>query len=136
MDTFSESDFSELKKEHDDLVEQNRLAGIRLEQGVNSILESDAEIEVLCKQQEALLKQEEANLKREEALLKRINELEGFLELFKSIENVKQIALVAQEDRAFLKEELSFTRAERAALRDAAVLEEEEEDRSAKRPRV
>jgi hypothetical protein len=85
----------------------------------------------------SLQAREDAHLKRDEARLNRIKELEGFLELFKSIENVKQIALMAQEDRAFFKEELAFTRAERAALRDAVVLEEEEEEeRAAKRPRV
>ena len=86
---------------------------------------------------------EDASLKREEAYLKRIKELEDILEVRKTIENAKQIAQLAQEDRAFLKEELAFARSERAASRqfavdseEAVILEENEEERATKRPRV
>lgn len=104
--------------------------------------EKEAEILALRKREEALLKREEAHLKREEGYLKRIKELEDNLEVSKSLENVKQIAQLALEDRAFLKDELAFARSERAVSRqsamanDEAEIIEEEEERAAKRPRV
>ena len=61
------------------------------------------------------------------------------LELGKYIENIKQIALLAQEERAFLKEELAFARSERAATRQSTMSNnnvEEEDERAAKRSRV
>ena len=85
---------------------------------------------------------EDASLKREEAYLKRIKELEDNLDVRKTIENARQVAQLAHEDRAFLKEELAFARSERAACRqsamerdEAVILEENEEERAAKRQR-
>ena len=104
--------------------------------------EKEAEILALRKREEALLKREEAHLKREEGYLKRIRELEDYLEVSKSLENVKQIAQLALEDRAFLKDELAFARSERAVSRQSAMANDEaeiikeEEERAAKRPRV
>lgn len=130
----------ELKKVHDDLVEQNRLVAIRLEQGISSFdsllnEEKDLETERLI-----IRKRDESYLKREGAYLKRIKELEEQLEVSKSIENVKQMVQMAQKDMVFLKEELALARSERAVFRPSmenneAVVQEEEEERAAKRQR-
>lgn len=103
----------------------------------------NAEVSSFHVREDTSLKREEAYLKREEAYLKRIKELEDNLEVRKTIENARQVAQLAHEDRAFLKEELAFARSERAACRQSAMerdetvlLEENEEERAAKRPRV
>ena len=142
MSSFSDLDsekIRELKEEHDDLVEQNRLLEIKFEQGVKTLLDGEAELAALRKQEEVYLKQEEAYLKREEVYLKRIQELEEKVDIPQAIEDLK-----------YMKEQfydvLLFIRAERAEnarctadnTRSAeflASMTDQAEDRAAKRQR-
>ena len=55
----------------------------------------------------AVLKREEALIKREEGLLVRIKELENALLVANTMEKLKEITQLAQEDRAFAKAELA-----------------------------
>jgi len=119
MDTFSESDFSKLKKEHDDLVEQNRLVDIRLEQGIDSLLEFEAEITTLRKQ--------------EEANLKKIEQLEKDTDVCRAVENLKEMLQLVREEQAFARAE----RADNARCAEyLASMIDQAEERAAKRPRV
>ena len=88
----------------------------------------------------ALQNREEAVIKREEGLLKRIKELESILLIAKTIDNLKEITQLAQEDRAFAKIELAELKQSIADAQENAkalgdVLAQEEE-RAAKRQRV
>ncbi len=88
----------------------------------------------------ALQKREEAVIKREEGLLKRIKELESILLITKTIDKLKEITQLAQEDRAFAKAELAELKQSIADAQENAkalgdVLAQEEE-RAAKRQRV
>jgi hypothetical protein len=55
----------------------------------------------------AVLKREEALIKREEGLLARIKELENALLVANTMDKLKEITQLAQEDRAFAKAELA-----------------------------
>lgn len=88
----------------------------------------------------ALQKREETVIKREEGLLKRIKELESALLIANTVDKLKEITQLAQEDRAFAKAELAELKQSIADAQENAkalgdVLAEEEE-RAAKRQRV
>ncbi len=92
------------------------------------------------KENEALRRREVASIKREDCLRERIKELENIVLISNTVEKLKEMTRMAQEDRA-------FTRAEREELRysitdiqeSAKTLEgllSTEEERAFKRPRA
>ena len=105
-----------------------------------------------------LQNKEEASIKREDGLRERIKELENIVLISSTVEKLKEMTRMAQEDRAFASTELkemtrmaqedrAFTRAEREELRysitdiqeSAKTLEgllSTEEERAFKRPRA
>lgn len=104
---------------------------------------------------QALRERGEISRKREESLRERIKELEGFSQVCKAVDQLNEMIQTSQQERALIRNERAelqqdraFARTERAELKQsiaevqesaqtlAAVLVQEEEERTAKRQRI